>query len=235
MTNTPFWKLDHCSNEELLAGLQAIIRSCRQRSTGPTQQNASMPSPAPVHNPQSAPARKLAPAIEPLSEARYKVQLTASASLKAKLDQARDLMRHRNPSGDLAVVVERALDALLEQIMKERFGATEKPKASKQGSSARVTNAARREVCARDGLQCSWIDAEGRRCESRGWLELDHEQPRGQGGGAEAGNIRILCRGHNSLAAEQVYGRGKIERSIARRRQATQRSGDAATGVVQPP
>jgi hypothetical protein len=42
--------------------------------------------------------------IEPLSEARYSVQLTASIDLKAKLERARDLMRHRNPSGDLAVV-----------------------------------------------------------------------------------------------------------------------------------
>jgi hypothetical protein len=32
MTNVAFWKLDHCSNEQVLAGLHAIVRSCRQRT-----------------------------------------------------------------------------------------------------------------------------------------------------------------------------------------------------------
>jgi hypothetical protein len=47
--------------------------------------------------------------IEPLSEARYKVQLTADAALKAKLERACDLMRHRNPGGDLAPVIDAAM------------------------------------------------------------------------------------------------------------------------------
>ena len=62
---------------------------------------------APTHVPSAPRAR-----IEPLSEARYKVQLTAGAELKAKLERACDLMRHRNPSGDLAVVLDTALDLL---------------------------------------------------------------------------------------------------------------------------
>jgi hypothetical protein len=67
--------------------------------------------------------------IEPLSEARYKVQLTASAELKAKLERARDLMRHRNPSGDLAVVIDAAMDLLLAKLEKERLGKVKAPRA----------------------------------------------------------------------------------------------------------
>ena len=66
--------------------------------------------------------------IEPLSEARYKVQLTASAELKAKLERACDLMRHRNPSGDLAVVFDAAMDLLLAKLEKERLGKVKAPR-----------------------------------------------------------------------------------------------------------
>ena len=52
------------------------------------------------------------PRIEPLAPTRYRVEFTASAELKEKLDRAADLMRHANPSGDMSVVVERALDLI---------------------------------------------------------------------------------------------------------------------------
>jgi hypothetical protein len=168
----------------------------------------------------SAPTRIAPPPIEPLSEARYRVQFTARTALKEKLDQARDLMRHRNPSGDIAPIVERALDLLLDQLMKERFGATQKPRSSGAVTSRHVTNAARRAVLERDDLQCSWVDAQGRRCESRAWLELDHRHPRAKGGGSEPENLRVLCRAHDRFAAEQAYGRATVEAAIARRRQA---------------
>jgi hypothetical protein len=61
--------------------------------------------------------------IEPLSPGRYRVQFTADAALKEKLELARDLMRHTLPRGDLAAIVERSLDLLIEQLMKRRFGA----------------------------------------------------------------------------------------------------------------
>jgi hypothetical protein len=175
---------------------------------------------APHRVERSAPARIGPPPIEPLSEARYRVQFTASTSLKEKLDQARDLMRHRNPSGDFGPIVERALDLLLEQLMKERFGAARRPRPSGNATSPRVTNAARRAVLERDGLQCSWVDEQGRRCESRAWLELDHRHPRAKGGGSEPENLRMLCRSHNRFAAEQAYGRDTIEAAIAGRQSA---------------
>jgi hypothetical protein len=32
MANDVFWTLDHCTNSEVLAGLEFIVRSCRQRT-----------------------------------------------------------------------------------------------------------------------------------------------------------------------------------------------------------
>ena len=59
--------------------------------------------------------------IEPLSAGRYRVQLTADTSFKRKLEQARDLLRHAQPDGELGAIVSRALDCLLEQLLSRRF------------------------------------------------------------------------------------------------------------------
>jgi hypothetical protein len=67
---------------------------------------------------------KKLPALEPLSPGRYRLQLTLSAEQKEKLELARDLLSHANRSGDLAVVVERALDELISRLEKRRFGRT---------------------------------------------------------------------------------------------------------------
>jgi hypothetical protein len=89
----------------------------------------------------SAPTPRRQARIEPLAEARYKVQLTASAALRDKLERARDLMRHRNPSGDLAAVVEAALDGLLEKLEKERLGRTKTRRGTHSLSPAQVASA----------------------------------------------------------------------------------------------
>jgi hypothetical protein len=67
-------------------------------------------------------------ALESRSETHYRLQLNLSESVKAKLELARDLMSHANPSGDLAVVVERGLDLLIARLRQKRFGQTSRPK-----------------------------------------------------------------------------------------------------------
>jgi hypothetical protein len=82
--------------------------------------------------------------LKPRSADAYCLQLNASPQLKAKLEQARDLMSHANPSGDLAVVVERALDVLIQKLKGRHFGQTGKPKAdgSRQSAATSAWNAA---------------------------------------------------------------------------------------------
>jgi hypothetical protein len=134
-------------------------------------------------------------------------------------------MRHRNPAGDLAVVVERALDALLAQLEKERLGKTARPRSTPPPSAsaplqsapparapraAHVPRAVRRAVFERDGEQCTFTDATGARCPSRTFLELDHVDSRALGGSDEASNLRVRCRAHNALHAEEVFGRAHV-------------------------
>jgi hypothetical protein len=68
-------------------------------------------------------------------------------------------------------------------------------------------------VFERDGVQCTFVAENGRRCEARAFLELDHAEPKALGGTNEAENLRVRCRAHNQLWAEQVFGREHIERS----------------------
>ena len=181
--------------------------------------------------------------IEPIAAQRYKVQFTADASLKEKLEIARDLLRHSYPDGDLAPIVSRALDLLITDLKRARFGVGARPKAAHrrparanpapataaatepEGSNdSHVSRATRRAVVDRDGLACSWVGDNGKRCESRAWLELDHQQPRGKGGDSGPANIRILCHAHNQLAAERAYGREHMARAREERRKKGGRS-----------
>jgi hypothetical protein len=51
------------------------------------------------------------------------------------------------------------------------------------------------------------VGPDGRRCESRWKLEIDHIQPFALGGTPELHLLRLRCRPHNIHYAEQVYGR----------------------------
>jgi hypothetical protein len=94
-----------------------------------------------------------------------------------------------------------------------------------------VRRAARRAVIQRDGLGCSWVSDHGVRCGSQAWLEFDHREPAGKGGSSTSDNVRLLCRAHNGLSAEQHYGREHIARAIRRRRHRQTRENAASPDV----
>ena len=72
--------------------------------------------------------------VEPLAPSRYKVQFTASAELKDKLERLQALLRSEVPDGDLGAVIERAVTENLERLEARRFAKTRAP--------ARTTTAA---------------------------------------------------------------------------------------------
>jgi 5-methylcytosine-specific restriction endonuclease McrA len=79
--------------------------------------------------------------MPPLSPGRYKVQFTADAALKQQLELARDLLRHTIPSGDLGAIMKRAVNLLVEDLMKRRFGAgARKNPASERPSKTEPTH-----------------------------------------------------------------------------------------------
>ena len=71
-----------------------------------------------------------------------------------------------------------------------------------------------REVFERDGEQCTYVDSAARRCESKTLLELDHVTPRAHGGADDAANLRVRCRAHNRMYAEDVFGKAYVAKRI---------------------
>ncbi|MBN9164915.1 MAG: hypothetical protein BGO98_35970 [Myxococcales bacterium 68-20] len=307
----------------------------------------------------ASPAPGPRPRVEPLSAARYRVELTVSATTKEKIDRIKDLMRHRNPTGDLETILDASLALLLAQLEKERLGKTPRPggrrrkpaeetnaraaaasaraeittrapiaparveataddpttpvqsetsarepdglvpettaggpdipmrseastqhpdipmrsearaqepdahahadapsgppgvssrepanaesstaepaevealvraavaaavQATRPAASTSTTKASRtasryvpaelrRVIFARDGEQCTYVGPDGDRCPARGFLELDQIHPKAHGGPETAANLRVRCRAHNALYAEQVFGRAHV-------------------------
>src|SRR3954447_24941029 len=139
---------------------------------------AATPSPGPAAI-RSIRREERRPVIAPLSEDTFTVRFTATRALRDKLQQAKNLLRHRVPGGGLAVVLDKALDALLEKLMKERFAAGTRPR--KQSAAARsafpsrhIPAEIRRAVYQRAGGRCEFVDEKGRRCTETGGVEFDH-------------------------------------------------------------
>ncbi len=161
------------------------------------------------------PPRQASARVAPLAPERFALQLTITDATRMKLLRAQALLRHQVPSGDLSEVLERALDALLDKVEGRRFGKVKRPRAAKTSRSRRyIPTEARRQAVARDGLRCSFVSDDGRRCEETGFLELDHVVPVALGGEAGDG-IRVLCRSHNQHEAERILGRATVENGKA--------------------
>jgi 5-methylcytosine-specific restriction endonuclease McrA len=128
-------------------------------------------------------------------------------------------------------VLERALDVLVTQLEKRKYGITEKPRqTSRESKSARhVPARVRRAVHERDQNRCTFVAPNGRRCEARGGLEFDHIEPVARGGQSTASNLRLRCRAHNQYTAEQAYGAEFMKTKIDQARE------ERARGSLHPP
>ena len=144
------------------------------------------------------------PKLEPLSAERHLIQFTANA----KLERAKELVSHSVPNGDLALLVERALDVLIERELKRRTGAGKprKRRALKPGSR-HIPVDVERVVRERDGNQCTFTDAQGKRCPERRFLTIEHSIPFALGGLPTPENLCLLCNAHNAYTARRCSER----------------------------
>ncbi len=118
------------------------------------------------------------------------------------------LLGHLLPSGDVAEVFRRSLRELRKQLERRKFAKCDRPRAQKGGSSKgrHIPAVVKRAVCERDGDRCTFVSDNGKRCESRTSLELDHIEPVARGGESTVGNLRLRCRTHNQFEAECTFG-----------------------------
>ncbi|HZY05043.1 MAG TPA: HNH endonuclease [Anaeromyxobacteraceae bacterium] len=144
-----------------------------------------------------------------VSQGQWSLRVTVDGSLRDDLETLAALLSHKVPRGDLAAVLHEAIRCGIEKHGK-RKGAVRPagrvaPKTPKD--PATVTAELRRQVWERDQGRCTWVGPDGKRCNSRWQVEVDHLDPVGRGGTARLGRLRLACRLHNLLHAEEVCGR----------------------------
>jgi len=72
------------------------------------------------------------------------------------------------------------------------------------------------QVVKRDSSRCSYVSPDGRRCCETKNLEFDHRVPFALGGENTVKNLRLVCRSHNRMYADEVFGREFMEHVVAR-------------------
>jgi 5-methylcytosine-specific restriction endonuclease McrA len=163
---------------------------------------------------------KRAPEMRAVTENYWSLRVTIDRTCKEDLDTLKSLLAHKVPDGDLEAVLHEAIRCAIEKHGKRKGAVAPARKANRSAppapkhtdATSAIPAEVRREVWTRDGGRCAWIAADGRRCNSRWKLELDHIQPAALGGTSTVDNLRVACRPHNLLHAEQTYGREHMER-----------------------
>jgi len=198
-----------------LSGQPALGQVGEVALAQPALGHVAAPAPAP------APAPALRDRIAPLSPERFAVQITIPKSTHDKLRHAQALLGHSLPSGEVAQVLDRALDALIDQLEKRKFAKAKMPRQQARPAAGKRTIPAhvRRAVWDRDGGRCTFVSRSGHRCAAQKPLEFDHVDPVARGGRATVDRIRLRCRAHNQYEAERTFGAGFMQekRDEARR------------------
>ncbi|HXN55991.1 MAG TPA: HNH endonuclease, partial [Myxococcales bacterium] len=70
-----------------------------------------------------------------------------------------------------------------------------------------VPAAVKRAVWKRDQGRCTWPMGDGAMCGETHRLEFDHDLEVALGGKPTIGNVRLLCKTHNLMKAEQRFGK----------------------------
>ncbi len=183
-----------------------------QGSSGPVTLSEQSAPTVPA-SPEPAPPRAR---VEPLSAAGFRVEFTASAELRQKLELAQNLLSHAVSSGDLASLFERAIDELLAAELKRRMGAGKPRTRRSPGEGSRhVPVDVSRAVWERDGFQCTFVDEHGHRCSEKRYLTLEHTRPFALGGPPTVHNLALLCKAHNAHRAREVFGEAHIAKKQA--------------------
>jgi len=194
--------------EEIRSEEQSLLRSA-------DASDPAMPEPLIGRHPNGIPVARVQ-----VPEERFVLKVALERKTHDKLHQARELLGHRVPSGDMAEILDHVLEVFIAQAEKRKFAATSKPSSRRAFSAPKghhITAEVKRAVVERDGKQCTFVGAGGKRCPARGLLEFDHIEPVALGGTSTVENLRLRCRTHNQYAAELAFGtefmRAKIERS----------------------
>jgi hypothetical protein len=196
----------------------AVPRSASAMESGEADPaNAMSPLSPGVAAPQVASVPRTVPGVvRPLAPERYKVQLTITSETHDKLRKVQDLLRHVVPSGDPAVIFDRAVTLLLRDLERQKLASVDRPRTGTTPAShgRHVPAAVRRAVWERDGGRCGFVGTDGR-CQERGFLEFHHVVPFARGGGTSVDNLELRCRAHNAYEGRMEFEPNHVRESPA--------------------
>jgi 5-methylcytosine-specific restriction endonuclease McrA len=155
--------------------------------------------------------------LEWLNDEEALLTLTLPASLVAKLERLKELRKKVHPDGNLAKLLEEAVDTQLNKIDPvQRKPSTKTPKESVV-HPRRIRRGIQTVVWKHDDSSCAFVSASGKRCGERAFLEVDHRVAWAHGGSSrDPKNLRLLCSGHNRFLARKTFGRTSFTNLEAR-------------------
>jgi hypothetical protein len=198
-------------------GHEPVLHAAAADASGQLRPGAVVvPAPSPCMAPLAV-QQTQRPTIQPTAPARYKVQFTASAAFREKLERLAALVRSTNPGADLSAVLEAAVTEKLARLEARRYGRTTTPRksvaeADTSAGCRYVPTPVRRAVDDRDGGRCRFVGSDGQQCSARHALQFHHRQNYADGGDHSPDNLQLMCSSHNLLLAERDFGQELMAR-----------------------
>ncbi len=220
--------------------------AAKDESSRPECEPAALPSGEPVlpapeqEMPRpTTPQRITAPLLAPATPDSFNFRFAADRGFKEKFERLAEVLGVENPLTHMATVLEQALDAALDQKDPKRKRQRRLEKARRRNTaegksrpdeiseeapaeSRYISSEVQERLHERADYQCEYRAADGTRCTARAGLEIEHERPFAIFRSHDERFLKVLCRRHNRLRAEQVYGAEFVQAKIdeARRQRA---------------
>jgi hypothetical protein len=212
--------LSEVATKENVKGLVALTEG---KSTEEVRFLIGVVKPQPIEKDRIEPfVARITEGDEEVLREMVKVFTAFSRELWERLEALKVKLSSKYPSGatipqlvtellDLHDEVEREREERLLRKDRKREEAGRPLPTSKTSS---IPLSVERAITERDECRCSFVSRDGKRCSEVWALEKDHVIPGARGGKGTVTNTRSLCRAHNRLVAEQLFGRGFMERKI---------------------
>jgi hypothetical protein len=124
--------------------------------------------------------------LRPIGKNLFELKIVISSELRDKLERVKSEMSHRFPHATWSEIFNAMSDIVIEK---------------KKNSLPPL----RRQVWKKAQGRCEYLDKQsGRRCDGHYKLEVEHVIPKAFGGGDKIENLRLFCRAHNVLVANQA-------------------------------
>ena len=149
------------------------------------------------------------------------IKAVIDESSHKKLEELKSLLSHKSPvlsHGELlSILLAEALEKhdprrkkIRKTTQKEKVTSAQKWEYRSKAKKINrvIPSFLRKHIWERDEGQCTYVHPQTKRkCSSRHLLQIDHIKPFSLGGKSEAGNLRLLCAGHNQLRSQKTFGR----------------------------